>query len=188
MNYICDILPKDKHSISPRFNLNFLVPDGNISSPSDAPAATNFLQGDTLSSWHSAFLRRDLFFYILPMQKFSLLSCSPPSQGEERELILPESRGKREKGKEGSPLERIILWWGKVTWGEGGKEGNSSCKLQDNVKIKPQIKWVRIYISLPEEKITLGKWKGTVDTKKLKLLSGKICRAGSRYMVAAGRK
>ena len=69
MNYICDILPKDKHSISPRFNLNFLVPDGNISSPSDAPAATNFLQGDTLSSWHSAFLRRDLFFYILPMQK-----------------------------------------------------------------------------------------------------------------------
>lgn len=69
-----------------------------------------------------------------------------------------------------------------------GKEGNSSCKLQDNAKIKPQIKWVRIYISLPEEKITLGKWKGTVDTKKLKLLSGKICRAGSRYMVAAGRK
>lgn len=37
-------------------------------------------------------------------------------------------------------------------------------------------------------KITLGKWKGTVDTKKLKLLSGKIFRAGSRYMVAAGRK
>jgi hypothetical protein len=35
--------------------------------------------------------------------EFSLLSCSPPSQGEERELILPESRGKREKGKKGSP-------------------------------------------------------------------------------------
>jgi len=38
--------------------------------------------------------------------EFSPLSCSPPSQGEERELIFPESRGKREKGKEGSPLER----------------------------------------------------------------------------------
>jgi hypothetical protein len=69
-----------------------------------------------------------------------------------------------------------------------GKGRELSCKLQNNAKIKPQIKWVRIYISLPEEKITLGKWKGTVDTKKLKLLSGKICRAGSRYMVAAGRK
>lgn len=57
-----------------------------------------------------------------------------------------------------------------------GKGRELSCKLQNNAKIKPQIKWVRIYISLPEEKITLGKWKGTVDTKKLKLLSGKICR------------
>lgn len=26
---------------------------------------------------------------------------------------------------------------------------------------------------MPEEKITLGKWKGTVDTKKLKLFSGR---------------
>lgn len=69
-----------------------------------------------------------------------------------------------------------------------GKERNFPCKLQDNANIKSQIEWVRIYISLPEEKITLGKWKGTVDIKKLKLLSGKICRVGSRYMVAAGRK
>lgn len=47
-----------------------------------------------------------------------------------------------------------------------GKGRELSCKLQNNAKIKPQIKWVRIYISLPEEKITLGKWKSTVDTKK----------------------
>ena len=51
-----------------------------------------------------------------------------------------------------------------------GKERNFPCKLQDNANIKSQIEWVRIYISLPEEKITLGKWKGTVDIKKLKLL------------------
>lgn len=33
-----------------------------------------------------------------------------------------------------------------------GKGRELSCKLQNNAKIKPQIKWVRIYISLPEEK------------------------------------
>lgn len=109
MNYICDILPKDKHSFSPRFNLNFLVPDGNISSPSDAPAATNFLQGYTfflafrLSSQRFIFLHFANAKILTHVPEFSLLSCSPPSQGEERELILPESRGKREKGKKGSP-------------------------------------------------------------------------------------
>jgi hypothetical protein len=69
MKYICDILPKDKHSFSPRFNLNFLVPDGNISSPSDAPAATNYLQGGY--PFFPAFLlsSQRFFFYIMPMQK-----------------------------------------------------------------------------------------------------------------------
>lgn len=38
-----------------------------------------------------------------------------------------------------------------------GKEENFSCKLQDNANIKNQIEWVRIYISMPEEKITFGK-------------------------------
>lgn len=38
-----------------------------------------------------------------------------------------------------------------------GKEENFSCKLQDNANIKTQIEWVRIYISMPEEKITFGK-------------------------------
>lgn len=70
-----------------------------------------------------------------------------------------------------------------------GKGRELSCKLQNNAKIKPQIKWVRIYISLPEEKITLGKWKGTVDTKKLKLLSGKICRlAAGTWWLQGGNK
>jgi len=113
MNYICDILPKDKHSFSPRFNLNFLVPDGNISSPSDAPAATNFLQGIHFLPGIPPFFAALLFIHYANAKilthnpEFSLLSCSPPSQGEERELILPESRGKRERGF--SPGEDYIM-------------------------------------------------------------------------------
>lgn len=109
MKYICDILLKDTNSLSPHFNLNFLVPDGNNSSPSDAPAATNYLQGIPFLSGIPPFFTALLFLHYANAKilthnpEFSLLSCSPPSQGEERELILPESRGKREKGKKGSP-------------------------------------------------------------------------------------